>query len=65
MKVQVINYRTGTIKVFDSEEEEIQPFVYKERYSRSGRPSKPTYKQDGREKNSPEEKKVPFSKISR
>jgi|10_taG_2_1085330.scaffolds.fasta_scaffold55470_1 hypothetical protein len=53
MKIQVINYRTGAVKVFDSEEEEIQPFIYKERYYKSGRVHKPTYRQDGREKNKP------------
>ena len=62
MKIQVINYRTGTVEVIDSEEE-IQPFIYKESYSKSLKVKRSTYRQDGREKNTPEEKKVHLSKV--
>ena len=55
MKVEVINYTTGVVETIDPTEE-IQPFIYKDRYLRPLKPYKSNYKRDGTSKSGKKEK---------
>ena len=55
MKVEVINYTTGVVETIDPTEE-IQPFIYKDRYFRPLKSRKSNYKRDGTSKSGKKEK---------